>query len=550
MRPACGSRNPGTEVAQPVFQQPSRWLLAAIVLLAMVFAGSRAVAQTAEQGRLVYDRWCSSCHGAEGRGDGPAAAYMLPRPRDFTRGIYQIRTTPSGALPTDDDILRIIDNGMPGTAMPGWRETLGNSDRRALVAHLKTLSPFFESEPTPETVALASPPSVSDEGLEQGRQAYDALECWRCHGQQGRGDGPSAHEQADDDGLPIRPADLTQSWRFTGGNTPEDIVARLMTGLDGTPMPSQADAVASGVVTEEQLLHLANYVRSLSPDEEPRIREVVRAALVLGELPAAADDPAWDEADEFYLPLSGQIIIQPRWFAPTVNAVWVKAMHNGGELVLRIRWHDPSESPEARWLEWQTRVLETMEPNEGGPTEPQVLPDAFSVQFPRAIPEGMDRPYFLRGNAQDPVYLWQWSSQSAGATEALASGIDSLESLTVTEGQVTAEASWQDGEWVLLLRRQLQAEEGSDRLTFETGQAIPMAFQVWDGDNSEQGTRGAISTWYYIYLDEPGSNTIYAYPIAATALTFVLGLMVVLRAQRSPASGGRTPDYTQQQGSP
>src|SRR5687767_14550984 len=106
-------------------------LITALSLLTATHLGG----QSAHAGKATYDKWCAGCHGATGAGDGPAAAYMLPRPRDFTKGVYQIRTTASGELPTDGDIKRIIDDGMPGTAMPGWREMISASERDALVAY-------------------------------------------------------------------------------------------------------------------------------------------------------------------------------------------------------------------------------------------------------------------------------------------------------------------------------------------------------------------------------------------------------------------------------
>ena len=121
--------------------------LTASVVAAMLVGVPRLSSQAPQQtqGQRVYDRWCSECHGSEGRGDGSAAAYMFPRPRDFTGAVYQIRSTASGSIPTDADIRRVIDEGMPGTAMPGWAEVLSESDRDALVEHLKTFSRFFRT---------------------------------------------------------------------------------------------------------------------------------------------------------------------------------------------------------------------------------------------------------------------------------------------------------------------------------------------------------------------------------------------------------------------
>src|SRR2546428_10987324 len=84
----------------------------------------RLSAKDTTAGKRVYVKWCAGCHGDAGAGDGPAASHMLPRPRDFTGAIYKIRTTASGQLPTDQDGLRSIDEGLPGTAMPAWKERL------------------------------------------------------------------------------------------------------------------------------------------------------------------------------------------------------------------------------------------------------------------------------------------------------------------------------------------------------------------------------------------------------------------------------------------
>ncbi|HEX6939908.1 MAG TPA: c-type cytochrome, partial [Longimicrobiales bacterium] len=516
----------------------------AVGVVVSLLAGRAAQARQQEHpGKATYDRWCAHCHGVEGRGDGVAAAYMLPRPRDFTQALYQIRTTASGQLPTDEDILRVIDEGMPGTAMPGWREKLTEEERRALVDYVKSFSRFFSMGEAPEPIAVGRAPDVTAEGLAEGREFYERIECWKCHGEAGRGDGPSAPTQEDDRGFPIRPADLTENWLFNGGGDVEDIYMRLRTGLDGTPMPSFSDLIASGFMTEEQLWHLAQYIRSLSPEEPPRVREVIRAAQVEGALPTSPDDSAWAGAERFYIPLVGQVIVEPRWFAPTVDGVWVQALHDGESLALRLTWHDPSNSPDSAWLDWQRGVLATVEPREGDRSaavdaegNPLPLPDAFAVQFPRTIPEGMERPYFLMGDAREPVYLWRWDSRSGRPVEALARGLGRIEPIEAADAALTASATFDRGEWRLVFRRPLVTADSAagttGRLAFEAGRAIPIAFFAWDGSNGEEGRRGAISSWYFLYLDRPTPATVYATPAVAMLLTLALGLVVVGRARR------------------
>ena len=69
-----------------------------------------------EAGKKVYEQHCIQCHGEKGDGQGPAAVHLQPRPRDFTSGKFKLRTTPSGALPTDDDLKRVVRMGMPYTS--------------------------------------------------------------------------------------------------------------------------------------------------------------------------------------------------------------------------------------------------------------------------------------------------------------------------------------------------------------------------------------------------------------------------------------------------
>jgi cytochrome c oxidase cbb3-type subunit 2 len=227
-------------------------LVAGVVLLAAV-SPSRLSAQDLENGKVLYDKWCAGCHGLSGAGDGDAATWMLPRPRDFITALYQVRTTASGELPTDDDLRKVIDEGMPGSTMPGWSDKFNTSQRDDVIGYIKSFSRFFDGA-APEAISIGKAPRVTEEGLAEGRRLFeDEVQCMRCHGPQGRGDGNSAPELTDDLGFPIRAADLTEPWNFNGGSTTEEIFMRMRTGLDGTPMPSNSDVIEAGIVTEDQL---------------------------------------------------------------------------------------------------------------------------------------------------------------------------------------------------------------------------------------------------------------------------------------------------------
>ncbi len=526
--------------------RPPGFLAAAGVVAVLAAAWTAAApealaAQDIDRGRELYDRWCAACHGFEGDGHGPAATWMLPRPRDFTRGVYQIRTTAGGELPTDADLMRMIDEGMPGTSMPGWADALSRRDREALVAYLKSFYAGFESFGPPTPLDFGRAPRANDERIAEGRDFYDRVECWQCHGRSGRGEGSSAPTLEDDWGYPIRAVDLTKNWRFNGGGSVEEIYRRLRTGLDGTPMPSFSDLIDADFMTEEQLWNLAHYVRSLSPERAPRVREVIRVERTeVGDLPTGLDDERWAEADAFHIPMVAQIIVAPRWFDPAIDAVQVRGFHDGNELVLHLSWHDRSRSPDPAWAEWQARVLEVMDPHDGDPPEPGPRPDRLTVQFPVEIPRGMDRPFFLKGDARNPVALWEWSSERPDrATRARARGVREVQG--VPGGEVRAEARWADGRWELLLRRALVTDDPLNDLQFEEGVSIPIAFHAWDGDHGEDGTRGSLSSWFFIHLEPEVPPTVFVAPLVAMLLTGGLGLFVVARAQRRERLAGSTP---------
>ena len=507
-------------------------VLAAFLLLPLPLSGQEAVADDTP-GKEVYDRWCAGCHGEDGRGEGPGGFTMLPRPRDFTRALYQVRTTGSGELPTDADILHIIDVGMPGTAMPGWEDLLSSEEREDLVTYLKSMSRFFNNAAEPAELEFSSAPKVSDERIAEGAEIYERVECSKCHGQAGRADGTSAPTQKDDSDLPIYPANLTQNWRFNGGGTVEDIYRRLRTGLDGTPMPTFSDLIDAGVVTDDQLWNLAHYVRSLSPDDPPRIREVIAAADVGEEgLPTSPTDERWATVDRFYIPLVGQIVVKPRWFGPRVQNLWVQALHDSTDVAMLVSWSDPSRSPDEVWAPFAQRIVETMGPKDEGSTWAPGAPDQVVVQFPQTLPTGMERPYFLQGDARRPAYLWSWQSDQDGAREVVARGLGTGLEQESSSQQVSAEATWADGEWRVLFRRSLSTPDSTADLQFPRATVVPVAFQAWDGDNGEAGNQAAVSTWYFLALEEAVPATVFVTPLAAFLLTAGLGLVMVARAQR------------------
>jgi mono/diheme cytochrome c family protein len=226
-------------------------LAAAVTMLAAspspaAEAAGAALASRANAVRDAYRTACAPCHGIGGRGDGPTAFSIAPgqapRPRDFTTGLYKLRSTPSGRVPTRDDLVRTIRRGIP-RYMPAFTQP-DDTVVDGLVTYIMGFSPRFAGEP-PTPLALPDPPAVSD-GAAVGRGAdlYRDLGCAVCHGEKGRGDGTAAAALRDSSGLRIWPADLAHPSWFKGGHSARDVYRTLVTGLDGTPMAGYGDAFA------------------------------------------------------------------------------------------------------------------------------------------------------------------------------------------------------------------------------------------------------------------------------------------------------------------
>jgi cytochrome c oxidase cbb3-type subunit 2 len=185
-----------------------------------------------------------------------AGMMVRTKPRDFRAGIFKFRSTPTGSLPADEDLFRTISRGLRGTGMVA-QDDLPEGERRAVIEYVKTLSERFRTEKPQAPVPISEPLPRTPELVSKGREVYTKAECFKCHGAEGRGDGPSAEGLKDSWGYPIQPTDLTRPLKR--GSTPEAIYRTVVTGLDGTPMPSY-----EGALSDDELWALSFYVASLN----------------------------------------------------------------------------------------------------------------------------------------------------------------------------------------------------------------------------------------------------------------------------------------------
>lgn len=239
-----------------------------------------------ENAKYDYRRYCAGCHGDLGDGNGENAVWLDPKPRDFTMAIFKCRSTLTGTLPTDEDLFNTIGRGLTNSNMPIWN-TFTRQQRADLVAYIKTFSPRWEKEKPGDPINIPTEPPVTIQSIAHGKYLFTKLECWKCHGSQGKGDGPSAATLTDSKDQPIRPYNFAggkNDSRFKCGSTNRDIYKIFITGVDGTPMPSFAD-----VIKPEDAWDLVHFLRTLQIQRHSPENDVLKAAG--GKIPDYVEKP-------------------------------------------------------------------------------------------------------------------------------------------------------------------------------------------------------------------------------------------------------------------
>ena len=486
--------------------------------------GAPTLTAAQQSGKAAYDQHCAACHGSKGEGNGPAAVWLYPKPRNFTSGLFKIKSTPPGALPSDEDLFETLTRGMPGSSMPSF-SYLSERQRRDAVQYVEHLSAytnatgerisFFEEakatgKPAPAIQVPPEPP-ITVQALAEGQVWYNKLNCFTCHGLNGEGTGPSAPLLKDYWGFSLPPRDFNTG-PFRGGHTGRDLYLRTVTGLPGTPMP----AFAEDGITPEQRWSLVHYVQSLRR-KEIEINDILQPAdntihaSRVRKVPAEPGDPFWERLDPVRVPLN------PLWPEPDpIPAVAVRAVHDGKRVAILCQWRDPIVN--------------------GAPVRVQDFQDAMALQFSL----NDSTPFLGMGDAQNPVNLWQWkagwqqeiqdgrpdvntvyvsmhydvyfqtnalfrTAEAANNLLALpvrvspvedcnARGFGTLKSQPASQQNVRGKGIWRDSHWNVLFLRELKSPDAED-VKFLAGKPVPVAFAVWDGENRDRNGRKVISNW-------------------------------------------------------
>jgi mono/diheme cytochrome c family protein len=489
-----------------------------------------------DHARQLYERNCAACHGDRGDGNGPAARFLFPKPRDFGEAQFRAVTT-TNLMPSDEDLANVLRRGMPGSAMFAFGH-LSELDRTALEGYVRHLMEVAlvekqrgDSRDPAELVELmkqaeeivrpgtpidipADLPAAGPESVARGAKLYKAVGCAACHGDTGKGDG--GQEQKNNDGTPTRPRDFTRGF-FKGGHDPRQLYARIKLGMPGSPMPGSKDLPPADIGD------IVNFILSLSDPaardrvEHKRVQLVARRAA--GPLGPDISEGDWKNATPV------RVVVSPLWWRDYAEpALHVAALHDGQTLAIRLTWLDATNNlSAARTEEFQ---------------------DMAAVQLWKGGPE----PFLGMGSEAGQLDLWQWragwgnpasaqdnklddypfdmpqylklakgglpdfrtaraagnplasSDRSQSASNLAAKGFGSTTFRPKASQQVTATAAWQDGRWTVVLRRPLQvgAEDG---LSFAAGEACSIAFAIWDGAARDRNGQKLVSIWHDLKIE-------------------------------------------------
>jgi len=511
-------------------------------------------AATLGLGRELYTTHCSNCHGDSGDGLGSAAYLVNPKPRDFRSGVYRLRSTAGGQLPTDEDIARSIRNGLPGTPMAAYGRLLSEEEIAALVAYVKSFSPRFADSVEERTVITIPPaPELTSESAKRGREVYVQLGCIQCHGATGKGDGPSGHLMVDERGYPIPPKDFAGGI-FKSGNRPEDLYRTIVTGLNGTAMPAYGATLRpdGGIVQSEDAgWDLIAYLHGLGSDERRRYSEgagaTIRArAVAEEEFPSSPLDAAWEGIDGV------EVTLRPLWSRNDFpSRVSVRAIRDARRVAILLEWQDAthnissigpadfpdkasiafplgsglpfigmgSRSPESTpgkqslvniWC-WRADVDAERKAGTSGDIGSR-YPVGYTDFYPFKSgwrPGSGDYMANDQTAEHNPTFITGWGAGNPVSdpavpegeiTEFDAAGFGTLTAQPAREQHVRGNGAWRVGRWRALFLRDLYTGGDGDAILADR-ERVPVSFALWDGNYMDRDGIKSVSNWHWLVFE-------------------------------------------------
>jgi mono/diheme cytochrome c family protein len=507
-------------------------VILAVSILAMAFAGEPASAaekgvfgdaateedhakkdpvgrNEASLGATVYKHMCIYCHGADGNGGGKAMAYLYPWPRDFRKGVFKHRSTPSGSLPLDTDIYRTISRGVPGTSMPAWQGALSEDETWSVIEYIKGFSKRFKEEEPKPAVEVGEPPPDTPDAVEKGQGLYKELRCARCHGSDLKGGGSIAEQLYDIWDHRVFIYDLTNPNTFKFGFEKKDIFRTLTTGVDGTPMKAYAH------LSDEERWNLSAFVTAkirMEALQAAKYEIGLKAHRLDREIDLDPLNPIWQEA-----PVQEVHTIALSARDNPVNRIRFQSLVNDEAIAFRLQWDDARADRSS--------------------SRHQDFKDAVAMQFALGDvllhTHGHNEPFFGMGNRGKVVNIWQWRADWQAeietkekleyATEGLdldtmifggevnpvdalnpfrdvpveelnAEGFGTLTPQPRTKQNILGKGIWRDGAWSVVFYRTLESLNKWD-IQFLQERPVLVAFAIWDGINEDRNGRKVVSMW-------------------------------------------------------
>jgi len=512
------------------------------------------------RGKELFAKQCSICHGDSGDGTGKFAYLMNPRPRNLQKGDFKLATT-QNQVPSEEDLLRTISRGMPGSAMPPWGH-LPLSDLRALVAFVRdirirgvgqeaqtlvakgdleasALEPFVNSRTTPGPPVIVPPePAADDIRWFNGRRIY--LEaCASCHGADGQ---PVADAvKYDAEGYPVPPRSFVNGI-FKGGSEGHQLYVRIVKGLKGTPMPA-----SEGAYTNDEVWDLIHYVQSLAragAQERAQLRQGTFAAPRVLALPDGPMNETWSQARPLYVALT------PLWWTEhRIEGLVVQALHDGKELTLRFSWLDPTVDESAvRHNEFRDAVAVQFSLSSDPPfymgdktehggvniwmwkadRQKNIVAgyqdvdaafvnravDVYPEQDFRFVDMSIVEPPRSGIARHDPEFITAWGAGNLVADPKLqtpveclvARGAGTLSGKPPVVQLVQGKAVYERGVWYVQMQRTLELPDckehaGGDERAFHPGDYMPVSFAIWNGEAGDRDGKKNISIWQKLVIE-------------------------------------------------
>jgi len=230
---------------------------------------------------------------------------------------------------------------------------------------------------------------------------------------------------------------------------------------------------------------------------------VVYSKLIEGPVPG--DDPwspIWDEkAQVVEFPMSAQVHWEPRLLSePTAKTVKVRSLQNGEDLAILLEYQDPEKGPK----------------------------DAAAIEFP----VGEEKSHFAHAQPMVQVQggfvnIWYWKEDQV--KDMHSKGFGTLKAHQ--QQDVSGKGVWQNGVWRVVFSRKIETGDNND-VVIVPGEFKQIAFAIWDGENREEGSKKAISSWWYFNAEPPPDQSFYVYAGLAVVGAALFEIVLIRRIRK------------------